>query len=190
MTTEATMLDLESRLAAVHAAASRGSERTAAQSVSLLAQRARALAVPVAVARDREALTFDAVVCEVGDERFAISLGQIVAVSRSGPIAPLPRAVRPVFGVTAWRGRPLTVLTLQAARPRVTGDTRLLVLGSGARAALALVVDAVHDIISLSPADLTAPGSGPRHDYALGITDLGVLVLDGEALLHTNRLQS
>ena len=80
----------------------------AATRQALLEVRAKALAKPLALHDASEAedelniLTF-----LVGDERLAIPLGSIVAIVRTTAVTPLPRAVAPVYGVTAWRGRPL-----------------------------------------------------------------------------------
>ena len=84
----------------------------------------------------------------------------------------------------AWRGRPLTVLSLTSARLTNTGETRLLILGTGTRVALAVVVDAVHDVGRTSQAGLAPAGAGPRHHHALGISSDGLLVISGDALLH------
>jgi chemotaxis signal transduction protein len=95
-----------------------------------------------------------------------------------------------VYGVTGWRGRPLTVLSLGAARPIVTAETRLVVLGSGARAALAVVVDAVDDVARVERATLSPVGPGPRHRYALGVTPEGLLVVNADVLLHPETLST
>jgi chemotaxis signal transduction protein len=154
---------------------------------ALLARRARALARPAATESSADRDGIDALVFQVGDEELAMPLGSIVAIARVGSIAPLPRVVRPVYGVSAWRGRPLTVLALSPGRPAQGADARLLVLGSGSRAALAVVVDAVHEVRRIASADLS-PAAGPRSRYTLGVTTAGLLVLDGDALLHPDAL--
>jgi chemotaxis signal transduction protein len=180
---ESIVASLQDRLDAVRVAFARDARRSPEQSRALLESRARRLARPVDDTSRSEADALDLLVCDVGDERLAIPLPSIVAVSRPGNIARLPRAVAPVFGVTAWRGRPLTVLSVATVQAPVGEQTRLVVLGAGARAALALVVDAVDDVRRVQHADLAPPGPGPRHRYALGITADGLLVLSGDALL-------
>jgi chemotaxis signal transduction protein len=93
-----------------------------------------------------------------------------------------------VYGVTAWRGRPLTVLSLAAEAPRPSAENRLIVLGTGARAALAVLADAVHDVQRTAHALLTPAGPGPRRRYALGITPEGLLIVSGDNLLHPETL--
>jgi chemotaxis signal transduction protein len=155
---------------------------------AVLEARARRLAR--ADARDEGTVddAIDLLVVQVGDDRLAIPVGCIVAISRAGAIAPLPRAVPPVYGVTGWRGRPLTVLSLGAGRPATGGASRLVVLGSGSRAALGVVVDGVDDIVRPSRAALTPPHAGPRQRYALGVTPDGLLVVDGDRLLRPETL--
>ena len=175
---------IQERLDAVRAAASANAHRTVEQSRALLESRARRLARPARAPYTDAGATIELLLVQVEEEQLVIPLSSIVAIARAGSIAPLPRAVRPVYGVTAWRGRPLTVLTLGAGRPAHTDETRLVVLGAGARAALGIVVDAVHDVARTTSAELTPPGLGPRHAYSLGITPEGLLVVSGEKLLH------
>jgi chemotaxis signal transduction protein len=174
---------LQERLEAVRVASARDARRTPEAARALLASRARLLARPAAAPDDSEAQQLDLLLVQVGVDRLAIPMLNVVAIARTGSVAPLPRAVLPVYGVTAWRGRPLTVLSLAGTRPVWTPDTRLVVLGTGARAALAVLVDAVDDVTRVGGAELSPAGPGPRHAYALGITTDGVLVVSGDALL-------
>lgn len=181
---------LHERLDAVRHAAQAGAVRSPADARRILEARARQLARPVDERDVGAEHATGLLLFQVGDERLAMPVGSIVAIVRSGSIAPLPRVVRPVYGVTAWRGRPLTVLSLGAARPVITPETRLLVLGTNTRAALGVVVDAVHDIRQSTAGELTPAAPGPRQSYALGMTADGLLVVDGEALLHPETLKT
>ncbi len=179
---------LQERLDTVRAAVVRAADRSPEAARALLESRARQLARPT-VSEDLESDdTIDVLHFQVGDEQLAMPMASIVALARPSVVTPLPRAVSPVYGVTAWRGRPLTVLWLGAGRPTITEQTRLLVLGSGARAALAVVVDAVHDASRTSRVALSPAAAGPRRAYALGITAAGLLVVDGDALLDPDAL--
>ena len=155
---------------------------------AVLDARARRLARP---AKPDDASTsddLDLLVVQVGVERVGIPLASIVAIARASRIAPVPRAVSPVYGVTAWRGRPLTVLSLSGQQPASTDATRLVVLGSGSRAALAVVVEAVDDVERVPHAALSEAGAGPRRRYALGVTPAGLLVISLDALLRPDPL--
>lgn len=178
---------IHERLAAVREAAALDRHRTPEAARALLDARARQLARR-AVVDDVVVDVLDLLVVQVGDERIAIPLDSIVAIARVQRIAPLPRVVAPVYGVTPWRGRPLTVLSLGTGRVVITGETRIVVLGTGARAALAVVVDGVDDVQRSSRADLSPPGPGPRRRYALGILADGLLVVNGDTLLQPETL--
>jgi chemotaxis signal transduction protein len=186
----ATEPTLQQRLEAVRTAAERNAERSPEAARAQLEARARQLARPAMSEDLASDDTIDVLHIQVGDEQLAMPMLSVVALARPSSITPLPRAKAPVFGVTAWRGRPLTVLWLGAGRPTITETTRLLVLGSGARAALAVVVDAVHDASRISRAALSPALAGPRRAYAIGITTDGLLVVDGDALLDPDALAS
>ncbi len=176
------------RLDAVRLSAEQGARQSPDEARAILEARARKLARAVTTENE---LGVDALVLllfQVGDERLAIPLSSVLAIARTGSIAPLPRAIRPVYGVTAWRGRALTVLSLSTGTIKRTSETRLLVLGSGARAALAIVVDAVHDVAQTAHALLTPAAEGPRSRYALGISSDGLLVVSGDVLSHPDNL--
>lgn len=181
---------LQERMAAVRAAADRDRSRSPEAARALLEARARRLARPTDADEGAPQDMLDLLVVQVGEERLAVPVASIVAIARTGSIAPLPRAVAPVYGVTAWRGRPLTVLSLGVGRPIVTAETRLVVLGSGARAALTVVVDAVDDVARVERAALSPVGPGPRHRYALGVTPEGLLVVNADVLLHPETLST
>lgn len=155
---------------------------------TILERRARALARPVAADEEADFEALALLLIQVDGERLAIPLDSIVAIARPGSITPLPRAVAPVYGVTAWRGRPLTVLSLGSDRPAIDHESRLVVLGTGARAMLAIVVDAVDDVTRVPAASLTPAQAGPRRAYALGVMADGLLVVSGDALLHPEPL--
>jgi chemotaxis signal transduction protein len=153
---------------------------------AILAERARILALP----RDRSASATDAdlegvLVFFVGEEKLAISLSSIVAIIRAGEVTPLPRAVAPVFGVTAWRGRPLTVLALDASRAE--GPRQLIVLGDERRAALGLLADEVEETRLIARSTLSPAPAGRRAALAVGMTDDALLVLDATALINAAR---
>lgn len=155
---------------------------------ALLEARARRLAKPLAAIDEGKAEDeIDILVFLVGEEQLAIPVSAIVAIVRAGVITPLPRAAAPVFGVTAWRGRPLTVLTLNGDRGANDSDGRLIVLGDGRRALVALRSDTADDTRVVLKSSLTPSGGGPRSAYALGATPDGVLVLDPGLLIHAAR---
>lgn len=156
--------------------------------LALLASRALVLAKPLAE-HDEAALAdqLEVLVFRVGDERLALALGAIVAIVRASVVTPLPRAVAPVYGVTAWRGRPLTVLWLGGGPAREEPDNRLIVLGDGRRAVLGMLVDAIEDTVVVKRSALAPAAQGARRAFTLGIADDALLVLDPDAMLNAAR---
>jgi len=161
---------------------------------AVLAKRALALATPRAE-HDHAAAAdvMGVLVFIIGDERLALPLESIVAISRVGVVSPLPHAVAPVYGVTTWRGRPITVLTLLSAGATSSSpdtDRRLIVLGDGRRIAVGLLVHSVAETRRVGRSALSPAHSGARRMMAMGVTDDAVLVLDAEAMLDAARAKS
>jgi len=155
---------------------------------AVLEARARRLAKPLeTVDADAADDEIDILLFLVGDEQLAIPLSAIVAIVRVGAITPLPRAVAPVYGVTAWRGRPLTVLSLGAHGERSEPDDRMIVLGDGRRALVGLRVDTADETRVVRKSALSPVVGGARSVYAMGVTSDAVLVLDPDILIHSAR---
>lgn len=155
---------------------------------TLLASRARELAKPRKVHDPAAAADMmDVLVFAIGDELLAMPLGSIVAIIRAAVVTPLPSAVAPVYGVTAWRGRPLTVLSVGAKAASHDADTRLIVLGDGRRAVVGLLADSVDETRVVARSELSPALVGARRSMAMGMTDDGILVLDAEAMLNAAR---
>ncbi len=156
---------------------------------AILDARARILARPREHADESAAADLlDVLVFAIRDERLAMPLASIVAIIHAGVVTPLPRAVAPVFGVTAWRGRPLTVLTLGAASS--DAQRRLIVLGDARRAAIGLLADSVEETRAVRRSALTPAPSGARRAMMMGMTDDAVLVLDANGLMDATRPES
>ena len=155
---------------------------------ALLEKRARTLAAPRAVHDDAAAADMmDVLVFLIGDERLAMPLASIVAIIRAAVVTPLPRAVAPVYGVTAWRGRPLTVLSVGANAKLHDALSRLIVLGDGRRAVVGLLADSVDETRVVARSALSPSQAGARRAMTMGMTDDAVLVLDADAMLNAAR---
>lgn len=177
------------RVAARLAAGAAPSDASASR--ALLAARASALATPLAL-HDEAAIAdqLEVLVFVVGNQRLAMALGSIVAIVRTSAVTPLPRAVAPVYGVSAWRGRPLTVLSLGGVPEMMEAEHRLIVLGDGRRAVLGVLADAIEDTVVVQRSTLASAANGARGAYALGITEDALLVLDPNAMLNVARPES
>jgi len=138
---------------------------------AILAQRAQRLAQPVAVG---PAAALDLVVFELSREAYALEARCVTAVFALRELSPLPGAGAGAAGLTTWRGTFLTVVDLRTA----------LVLGEG-RATFGLLVDAVRGLVTVAGAEVHAPPTGvaPHRELLRGVTNEGVVVLDGDAVV-------
>ena len=160
----------------------------AATRQAVLEKRARILARPLVVHDDSLAEDeLDILTFRVGDERLGIPLSAIVAIVRLSVVTPLPRAAAPVYGVSAWRGRPLTVLSVGGAGAVMDAEGRLIVLGDARRAVVGLLADAVDDSTVVRRSQLSPARDGARGVFAMGMTEDAVLVLDADAMLNAAR---
>lgn len=155
---------------------------------AVLAERARVLALPLSALDDGTGAANEQVlIFRIGDTTLGVTMESVVAIVRAGMVTPLPRAQRPIFGIAAWRGRPLTVLMLDSRLPATDSTQFLIVLGDGRRAAAGVLVDEIEDTRSLDRDALSESGSGPLSTFAIGITNDALLVLDAAQILRAAR---
>jgi purine-binding chemotaxis protein CheW len=163
-----------------------GPEPGSAEARSLLAERARKLAAPVAVVPVGRV---DVLAFDLARERYGIESRYVQAVFVLRHRAPLPGARAPIHGVTAWRGDLLTLLELRSTLglpvDALNDLARVIVLGVNGSPAFGILTDAVHSIV---PVDLDTlhplpDGSGRHRRFLKGITGDALLILDPEALL-------
>lgn len=156
----------------------------------LLAARARALARPPAREVDRDQLQL--LTFSLGGERYAIELRHVVEVFRLSSLSLLPGAAAPTLGLAAWRGELLPVLDLR----RILGlpapgldDLRFAIVLGEERAPVAVLADAVNEVLSTARERVGPPPEGVavRRDCVRGVTEDARLVLDAERLLETHR---
>lgn len=152
---------------------------------SLLAQRARELARPLAGEARRDGRLV--VHFTLSGERLILEARWLLGITRLATLAALPGAEPPVRGVTVWRGELLTVLDIRPVLGISTAGlsdlTRVLVLGQR-RPRFGLLVDTVGDAVDLSDIRLLpAPAGSLARDYLLGVTADAALVLDGARLM-------
>ena len=148
-----------------------------------LQERARILARPVVDDANARSDEFEGLAVEIDSETFMLPLDDIVAISPFTHIAPIPRATRPEFGVTVWRGRPITVFALHAAAPVISATSRLIVLGDARRAQMALLVDSVDDTETINRASLLTTTEKKAGLSVVGLTTNARMVLDIHSLL-------
>lgn len=178
------------RTAAGGAALEIGSE----QAQAVLAERAQALAAPLA----SEAVTvagLSVVLATIAAERYAIETALVWRVMRMPLLTRIPGAPEIVLGVINLNGEVLPVfdprrlLRLGGAAPTAHGP--ILVLGTQ-RADFGLTVDAVHEVTTvLTEQLLTGPDSmePAARSILRGVRADGVIVFDGAKLMTDSRLR-
>jgi purine-binding chemotaxis protein CheW len=130
-------------------------------------------------------------------ERFAIETKFVREVSRLGHVTALPGAPSFFVGLTNLRGEMLAVLDLRSTfgMSTPTSDASvpsspLIVLG-GSRPEFGLIADEVAGVEPIHVNDLSnAPAylSSLAHDLVRGVTNDGLLVLNGHVALTDSRL--
>jgi purine-binding chemotaxis protein CheW len=181
------------RMAAVDRALDEADQPSFGRIQSVWDARARALAEP----RDdsaAQAAGEAVVVFQLGGERYALDVRNVLEIQPLDDLTPVPLTPPHIAGVTIVRGAVLTVLDLRALfelpRLGLTETTRVLVVQAAGQT-VALLADAVADIVFVDPAALEAPLAhlgGARATYLRGVTGAMVALLDAEALLSDRRL--
>ncbi|MBI4501608.1 MAG: purine-binding chemotaxis protein CheW [Gemmatimonadetes bacterium] len=178
--------EIRRRVEAAGEAIAGGVESSPERVREVLEERARRLARPATpppAGGTLEVITF-----ALANEVYAIESRYVVEVFRLTELSPLPGAVPPVFGVTAWRGELLVILDLR----RVLGISaatlndlgRVIVLGEE-RPAFGILADAVREVATLPASEVhPAPeGVAANREYLWGVTRSATLVLNATKLL-------
>lgn len=183
---EVDWVGLRRRLVAAETKASAGGPTAESpEAQALLAERARLLARPMAAAPVGQT---DVLVFELAGERYGIASRYLQAVFVLRHRAPLPGALPPIHGVTAWRGDLLTLLELRATLglpvDSLNDLARVIVVGEG-RPVFGILTDRVHSIVPVNLAQLHPPQepTGGARQYIQGVTSDALLVLDPAQLL-------
>jgi purine-binding chemotaxis protein CheW len=161
----------------------------AAEHHALLRRRAAALARedldPVAGRRSEEQI----MVFRLGAERYGIAADSVLRVLVLRELTPLPGAAAPLFGVTHWRGRVLTLVDIrQLLGVEMAGVTDLgnVIVMNGADRDFGIVADAVSHVVDIGPAEIRElPDAGGDSGESLlrGITGEGIFIIDAERVL-------
>lgn len=128
----------------------------------------------------------DLLVFDIGPERYGIELKYVKEV-RKASLTPLPGTSRHFRGITSLRGEVLAVIDLHfsfnVASPALTHSSQLVVLGED-KIEFGLLTASPPEIMSLeNNALLSAADLNAGTDYACGITETGVIIIDGKKLL-------
>lgn len=123
-------------------------------------------------------------VLALGEGRYALPLRAVDRVVRMAAITPLPKAPDAVLGVINLQGRVIPVINMRRRfrlPEREIALTDQLVVAHTARRPVALVADAVLDVIACPPQSLVAAEDVvPGIEYVEGVVKLE----DGLILIH------
>jgi purine-binding chemotaxis protein CheW len=182
--------EVRTRLERTRRAAEARANLSAERARAVLEARARALAREPAPSRGDE---LQLITLRLSGERYAIEPSALHGVIRLTQHTPVPGTPPSVRGVINLRGE---VLALFDLRPflglplQPLGEhTRVLVLGAPTPE-LGLVADEIEGLVRVPVAALHPP-AGPgieRREWLRGVTEEGLMVLDGQALLGDRRL--
>ena len=184
---------IRERLARAAAAIGAEPHLTPEQARAVLEDRARALAhVPDGPPDPAQAL--DVVTFSLASQDYAIELDSVHKIVPLGELTPVPGAPDAFAGVINVRGEILAVIDL-CRLLSISGGSRtdhawVIVLG-GDRNEFGLLADAVGEVRSLRTAEvlaLQAAVTGPGQQSLRGVTEDGLIVLDGAVLLQDDRL--
>lgn len=131
------------------------------------------------------------------DEEYGIDILNVQEIRGWGNVSPIPNAPTYVSGVINLRGAIVPVIDLRTlfdlSDSSYDENTVVIVLKVSTERVnriMGIVVDAVSDVFSLSPADKQPPPSVNRsvsHEFIHGLTEVKgkmVILLDSERLLH------
>lgn len=117
-------------------------------------------------------------------QRYALPLHVVDRVVRMVAVTPLPKAPDIILGVVNFQGRVIPVINMRrrfCLPEREIALTDQLVVAHTARRPVALVADAVLDVIACPPQSLIASGNIlPRVEYVEGVMKLE----DGLIFIH------
>lgn len=178
--------ELRARMQRVSQALTVDRELTPTQVGEVLEERARKLAQAAAAAPEEGVL--EVVRFGRGDDQYALESRYIHEVLPLSHVCFLPGVSAPVVGAVAWRGQALVLMDVGRDSGALPAEGHVLVVG-GERPAFGILADALAGLVRVSPTalgDLGAAGIAERVGVR-GLTDEGVLVLDGAGLLQSYR---
>jgi purine-binding chemotaxis protein CheW len=141
--------------------------------------------------------SFQLVVFNLDDQRYALRLQCVERAIRMVEITPLPGSPDIVLGLINVHGVVIPVLNIRKRfrlheREADLGDQ--LIIARTARRLVALVVDTVHDVLALPPGELVAPETIlPQLEHVDGVIKLDdgiVYIQDLDAFLSLEEEQS
>lgn len=152
----------------------------------ILKKRAASFAVPLRDDQEHEGM--QAVVFTLGGERFAFESAYLTEVCPASEIVPVPCTPSFVLGIVSLRGEMVSIIDLrkffELPDRGISDMNRLLVLSSGMMR-FGVLADTVEGVQALRLEELKKLPtlSGVREEYLVGVSPLGITVLDAGKLL-------
>jgi purine-binding chemotaxis protein CheW len=161
-------------------------DRRAARILRMRAQRLAA-----APADEHRADELEVLRCRVGDEEYALPLGQLIAIQRAEGLTPVPCTPPHVAGLLNVRGELITVLDLGVAlrvraAPSVGAGSQVLLV-EAPHGRVGLLVDEALGMDTVMRERLT-PALSSR-DFASGVVDAHTVLLAVDRLLADERFE-
>lgn len=162
---------------------------TGAVEREVLERRARDLARP-AVKLTGE--TIELVTFALAGETYGIESRFVLSIQRLVELARIPAAETPLYGISTWRGTLLSILDLRPILGIATAEVddlcRILVLGERDGSPFGILVDRVHDVVSVARSAVAQPPAGvvAKRDLIEGMTSDAVIVLAADRILARN----
>lgn len=178
---------LAERLARAAAAMHLATDPSEAEERRILADRARALAVPQAEATDRPADN-ELLIWSVMAQRFALETAHVKEVARVRDLTPVPTSPAYLEGICNVRGAIVPAFdlrTLMGITPAGLADRAFMIIVGADVPEFAILADSVDEVVRLPLGSMFAgAASAPvAASYVRGVTADGLIVLDGAALL-------
>jgi purine-binding chemotaxis protein CheW len=161
-------------------------ERDAEETKRLLAARTEALARGGAAPSGP--MPVGLVGFSLGGTRFALPASSVTEAVRGAAVTPLPAPAGGFIGVTAHRGRAMSVIDLRAlmGAPAVAARPRcdVLVMAAG-ELSFALATDGDIELLALRPEEILPVPEWPGAEIGLlrGAAASGLRIVDGDALM-------
>lgn len=179
---------MHDRIAALGAMLNDGQVLTHDEAEKILAERARALALPGQPRWGRRD-DIELLVFRLADETFATESRQVVEVVSTLERSRLPGSDPPVSGLAAWRGELLPIVDLAKLLRLGSGEMKSQgphIVAGADRAALVVAVEEVLGIQTVTRDELLPLPADPRRSELLrGTTRDAVVVLTLESLIRT-----
>ncbi len=143
--------------------------------------------------------TIQYIVVKIGDEEYGINISYVDNIIRMQKITRVPKAQSYFKGVINLRGEIVPVMSIRKKmgleEAETTGKSRIIVLKVEEHGALGIIVDAVNEVVTLSPEQIDKPardsksaknsfidGIGKNGDELISLFDINSILDEKEVV--------